>query len=141
MLGLLLGLSTCQKYSDEEYEGQWQLIEIAQPDGTSPQDVKASGVYWRLQLGVLQIICTGLPEESNPGEVIAKYNVGEGVLSLTAIYHSQREADILITDPADAATLSPYGITSPTEDYQIDEMSSSRMVLTSAHLRLTFRKF
>lgn len=131
----------CQKYSDEEYEGHWQLIEISQPDGTMPEDVRSHGVYWRLQLGILQVMCTGLPAEENPGEVIARVVVEGGFFRLTEIYHSEREADNLITDPADAATLSSLGITAPTEEFRIDELNSSRMVLTSATRRLTFRKF
>lgn len=138
---LTVGLCQCQKYSDEDHEGQWQLVEIALPDGTMTEDVKANGVYWRMQLGILQIVCTGIPEENNLGEVIARIEVSDGRLRLTEIYHSQREADILITDPADAATLRPYGITAPVEDYAINTLTNNHMVLTSDNLRLTFRKF
>ncbi len=138
---MLTLMSACQKYSDEDYEGHWQLTEIALADGTDAHNVKADGIYWRMQLNVLQIISTGIPIETNPGEVIAKFNVSDGVLHLYEIYHSEREADILITEADDALTLKPYGITAPTEDYHIDHLSSSSLVLTSATRRLSFRKF
>ncbi|MBR7027978.1 MAG: lipocalin-like domain-containing protein [Bacteroidaceae bacterium] len=140
---LLLGmvLQGCQKYSDEDYEGQWQLLEIAAPDGTNPQDVKAQGIYWRMQLGILQIISTGMSEDADPGEVIAQYHVSDGKLCITAIYKSEREADILITEPEAMLIYLPYGLTEVSEDFVIETISSSRLVLVSGNKRLTFRKF
>lgn len=141
ILAISANLASCQKYSDEDYEGMWQLIEIAQPDGSAPQDVKANGIYWRIQLGILQITCTGMPIESNPGEVTATFSVSENIFHLNAIYNHEREADLLIADPAEATKFNVYGISAPTEDFQIEALTDSRLVLVSPGLRLVFRKF
>ncbi|MBP3229069.1 MAG: lipocalin-like domain-containing protein [Bacteroidaceae bacterium] len=138
---LLLALASCQKYSDEDYEGMWQLTEIAQPDGSDARDVKSSGVYWRMQLGLLLITHTGIPADQDPGEVVARVSVSGGTLALTAVYHHLREADIPVTDPADALTLAPLGITAPTETFTIDCLTDSRLVLIGPATRLTFRKY
>lgn len=141
LFAVLIGIVSCQKYSDEDYEGMWQLIEISQPDGTAPRNVKADGVYWRIQLGILQILSTRIPTASNQGELIATFSVSGSTLRLNAIYRHEREADNIISDPAEAALLSPYGITAPTEEYHIDALTGSRLILTSSTQRLVFRKF
>ncbi|MBR1838004.1 MAG: lipocalin-like domain-containing protein [Bacteroidaceae bacterium] len=134
-------LLSCQKYSNEDYEGQWQLIEIAESDGTSAQDVKPYQIYWRLQLGLIQIMSTGLEEERNPGEIIARFQVEQGQLQITSVYWSLREADIPLVEAEEFARIAIYGISSAPETFQIIEMNTSRMVLQSSAHRLTFRKF
>ncbi len=157
-LAAMLGSCTLETSDNGNLDGLWQLrsldsLALAGADlrtapsrnvvgavlrtapsrnGGSSVDMHASGVYWAVQLDLLEA-------RDRHVRVLFRFNHTGDSLVLSNPYVNLRDSsDIKVNE---SAMLAPLGINSLEEHFAVKALSSGSMVLESPTLRLHFRKY
>jgi hypothetical protein len=124
IIGITLLFTSCDKEdsSNGHLDGFWQMT-------SSP------GITWSFQGHILE-----LRDVKKVHQDIVMSFVREGdKLKLSDPYRVDRDSDDVALQNADM--LIPYGISNTTVEFNISELTSSRMVLDNGTKHLEFRKF
>ena len=139
-------IPSCSKISDNgDLDGKWHLIEMyskntpTEASYTQKHETYGKGIYWMFQLDLLNIITREIPENVYSRDIIARFNHSGNQLHITETYVHFRERDSLLTDPS-TTLLEPVGIRGNATTFNIKELNSSKMILTSPFDSLVFKK-
>ena len=139
IIGVALLFAGCNKDNQDNghLEGFWQMTEMhaAYFSSMEGKDMRESGLTWSFQGKLLELRdATGLQQD-----IVMSFEHKGGELRVYNPYFVERDSgDIKITD---ATPLIPYGISQTDETFQVVELSSSEMVLSSTNCSLRFRKY
>lgn len=136
----LFTVFSCQKYTNEDTDGQWQLISLTLNDDFKEIDKKAERIMWAFQLDLLQIRAFTPQTEGTPDYIVARYRNQGDSLHITSTYYHFRDRDSLYTDPAQTI-LEPLGIHGNATSYKVERLTDNEMVLRSSYWLLRFRKY
>lgn len=146
---LMVGVYSCDKLpKNGELDGMWHLQQVTTLAATPQQeeDVTATGIYWNINLDLLQIYSKKrvmYHDEASGKDVYLAYCRFEHTgtaLDISKVYLSYDVKDSLLTDPA-TTIMEPYGIVGCSETFFIEHLGSKHMILVSDDKRLVFRKF
>lgn len=135
VIGVVLFLTSCELHrSTDGLDGFWQLCTVDTLATGGTTDMRESQQTWCVQGSILEVRDMKMGQD-----FIFSFNHTIGHLTLFAPYISKREeGDIPITDPT---IMNPWGIYHLEEHFDILENSSTRLVLRSDRLQLTFRSY
>lgn len=139
-LVVTIALFSCQKYTNEDTDGQWQLMSMTQNDESTVIDKKAERIMWAFQLDLLQIRAFSPLTEGTPDYVVARYTHSGDSLHITSTYYHYRDRDSLYTDPTQTI-LEPLGIHGNATSYKVERLTDDELVLRSPYCLLRFRKY
>ena len=139
IIGIGLLMAGCDKESSDngDLDGFWQMTE--KMDGfcgtMGGADMRQSGLTWAFQGHILEL----RDVTDHQKDIMMSFEHKGGELRVYNPYFVERDSgDIKITD---ATPLIPYGISQPDDTFQVVELSSSEMVLSSTNCSLRFRKY
>ena len=134
LFSLLFPVSSCSNVDDlDGLEGQWQLVEWKDAEGTLKAD-KSIQIYYRFQLGLIDFHKVSLPD----GFSHACFKNVNGMIHIydPYVYVGGGHSKILPMD-----TLSMYGVPYDGK-FKIEELTSKKMVLSSPEAGVfAFRKY
>ena len=142
IIGIGLLMAGCDKENSDngELDGFWQMTEITEAPGgfcatMGSTDMRQSGITWSFQGHLLEL----RDVTDHQKDIMMSFEHKGGELRVYNPYFVERDSgDIKITD---ANPLIPYGISKTDETFQVVELSSSEMVLSSTNCSLRFRKY
>ena len=130
---MLFTITSCELETsgNGKLDGFWHLEKIDTIATGGICDLSEGNVFWAFQHKLLEL--------NGYTTCLCRFSHANGVLSVSEPYRYDREnGDELLTEPT---LLIPYGINSLEEDFSVEALSNSRMVLNSGDLRLHFTKF
>lgn len=139
MLSILL--SGCDKWpTNGDIDGMWQVMEISREDKI--EDVKDMKLYCSFQL---RLFCLGDIQKTQ--RIFGYTEYGSNTIRFhTFTYRSEytedNNVDVLLEDnnPNDLETIQKWGFNSTDCTFKIEELNSSRMVLSNNGTKITYRK-
>lgn len=115
-------------------DGMWKLVSVDTLSASGRRDMSGERIFWSFQNKLLQLDDKSGDRES----VLFRFENNGGSLRLYDPYIYDRDnGDAPVTD---AGALAPFGISALEENYTVESLSGSKMVLRSESLRLGFRK-
>lgn len=149
LVALLLacGLAaSCDKLpKNGKLDGRWQMLDLysrstpSAPTHDLHAPKKADGIYWDVQLDLINIHSQGGHLNGHTDDAVARFAYNDNRLAITATYIHYRDRDSLLT--AETTALVSFGIRSNTADFRIARLSGSQLILVNASDSLVFRKF
>ncbi len=138
---IMVGLYSCTETSHNgKLDGMWHLVSVdtLSLDTLSTsrtQDLSGDMIYWSFEFKLLE-----LDDKSGKyPNVLFRFDKVDRTLRLYEPYLYNRESgDVPITE---INYLLPFGVESTDVTYNIEVLTSSRMILVSPTLRLNFKKF
>lgn len=130
-------VSSCQlDMSDNgDLDGMWHLVRVDTLATSGSADMGSEKIYWSFQMRLLQLDDKSL---ENPS-ILFRFDHSDGMLRLYNPYVYDREnGDYILTD---VNVLFPFGINSLDEVFTVESLKSSRMILRTDELRLSFVKY
>lgn len=116
-----------------DLDGLWQMTEM-QETGKEAVDMRETGITWGFNFKLLEI-----RDKSMGYGYLCRFEHKDGHLRVYEPREQKHmEYDRLITDPV---ILNPLGLYTTDEDFQIEALTSSCMILVSEKTRLKFRKY
>lgn len=124
IIGMTLLLTSCDKEdsSNGHLDGFWQMT-------SSP------GITWSFQGHILELRDVKKVHQ----DLVMSFTREGNKLKLSDPYRVDRDSDDVAL--LDADMLIPYGISNTTAEFNISELTSSRMVLDGDNKHLEFRKY
>lgn len=114
-------------------DGLWQMTEM-QVTGEEAIDMRETGTIWAFQFRLLE-----LRNKINLNGVLCRFEQnGDNLRVYEPREQKHMEYDRLITD---SILLVPFGLNTTDEDFRIETLTSSHMVLVSKKARVRFRKY
>lgn len=137
VIGVAFLLISCDKEvsSNGHLDGFWQMTQLTDKSKVSVADMRSSGITWAFQGHILELRDVNKVHQ----DVIMSFAFQNGKLLLSAPYRVDRDSDDVSLK--DANLLSPYGITNTSVEFDVIELSASRLVLDDSSSRLEFRKY
>ncbi len=134
LIPMFLTVSCDIEMSDNgNLDGYWQLASVDTIDGGS-RDMIHSRVFWSVQMNLLQ-----LNKAVDNTDYLMRFDYKDVNLRVFDPYLSARNTgDEPVTD---IDMLRPYGVNSLDEEFEVETLTSSKMVLTSSMLRLYFNRY
>ena len=119
----------------KEIDGNWHLEQIDTLATGGSLDVREARIFWGIQANLVQLRSNTEYENI----FILRFNMNDDTLLLYEPHFSDRETH----DPEVTNTmfLNHFGINELQESFLIEKLSTSKMILKSAKLRLYFEKF
>lgn len=117
-----------------DLDGFWQLTFIDTLSTGSSADMRASGIFWAVQMRLLEVQDTGTGKS-----VFFRFRHTGDSLFLHDPYFDVRRPDII--EVKDAMELQPYGIGHLEERFAVLGLDGNKMRLQSERLRLHFRRY
>ena len=129
----ILSSCTIETSSNGDFDGYWHLTAVDTLSTGTRTDLTGKSIFWAVNGPLIQTYAN-----DRKTSLVMHFNMESDTLHLFDLHVNDREqGDIPIEDPA---ILAPYGINSLNEKYYVSSLSSSRMTLETAFLRLSFRQ-
>lgn len=137
-IGTLLLLIACDWESSDNgnLDGFWQMTDVDTLATGEHENVKEKALTWSFQgriMEVRQATHKGTPiyifKFSHEGDILKTYNP----------YLNDRDKEDPIVE--DVKDIEPFGFTALSQQFNVLKLTSSRLILQSPTLRLTFRKY
>lgn len=126
---------TMETSDNGKLDGMWQLTQLDTLSTAGCTDMRQSGIFWSVQRNLLK---TAALYESDTG-VFFRFQHNGTQLTISEPYIDNRsEGDIKVEDPE---VLSKYNIDALEQTFEIEKLTSAKMVLTSERFRFHFRKY
>lgn len=136
----LLSLTACEieSHSNGKLDGFWHLERVDTIATGGIADMSSDLIFWAVQSKLVEM-GNRAANATDANKYIFRFSHAGGKLSLSEGRLSNR----IYGDPLleDVAPLRPFGISQLNEVFDVDALTGSKMILRSATLRLTFRKF
>ena len=134
----LFSLSACEieTHDNGKLDGFWHLEKVDTIATGGVCDMSQQKVFWSVQAMIIEV-----SDSSNINDKTKIYACAhrDGKLSLFNAHKSDRtEGDPIIEDPT---ILQPFGISNVNDNFEVMQLTGSKMMLKSETLRLVFRKF
>ena len=129
---LIAGLTSCdiEHIDNGHLDGLWKLQAIDSLSNQATVDMSGSSIAYAVQANLLQL---------QPATVFYRFEQQGDSLILHDPYINTFDKSEPLTD---INKVCPFGINSiPREAFHVDELSRSKMVLSSEYLRLHFEKY
>lgn len=140
IIGICLALTSCSLHMSHngDLDGFWQLRSIENKVQGTAEDMRESQISWSFQGSILEMRNQRMfPLDG--WDVIESFRLESGELILFSPYLSKREeGDVPVED---ATLLNVYGVYQTEEHFKVLELNDEHMVLESAIVRLSFRKY
>lgn len=147
-------LASCEESNENgKLDGMWQLTEVAYSRGgqyDSIANTKDARVYISFQRRLGAITPGTYRSDTIGNQVMMRFHYSGSSLSLYNFYvyretwgeigTERHVTETLLTDSA-SILLRPFGIDGIRADFHIDNLSRTRMTLTSDYAHLTLKKF
>lgn len=131
---LLTASCTLETDDSGDLSGFWHLESVDTLSTGGHNDMSGQRIFWSVQHKLLEV-----SNKDTGTAIFLRYTHNADSLSLSEPRTNNRtEGDPDITNPA---LLHPFGIQQLHEDFVIETLSSSTMILQSNQLRLGFKKF
>ncbi len=133
---IMVGLYSCTETSHNgKLDGMWHLVSIDTLSTSGTQDLSGDMIYWSFEFKLLE-----LDDKSGKyPSVLFRFDKVDRTLRLYEPYLYNRESgDVPITE---IDYLLPFGVESTDVTYNIEVLTSSRMILQGPTLRLNLKKF
>lgn len=137
IVGAFLTFVSCGLESSDngKLDGYWHLEQIDTISTGGVNDLSGQKLFWAVQAKLLMLT----DQDYVHTRMIMRFNHTGERLILSEPYTDDREkGDQPQTTPS---LLTPYGINALTEDFKVEELSSSNMILSNDKYRLKFKKF
>ncbi len=134
LFSILIILNACdvEMSNNGDLDGYWQLSRVDTLDGGSRYMIN-SRVFWSFQMNLLQL------NKVDNTDYLMQFDYKDAKLRVYDPYLSARNTgDKPVTD---IDVLRPYGVNSLDEEFEVETLTSSKMVLTSSMLRLYFNRY
>ena len=116
-----------------DLDGYWHLERIDTLQGGGVRDLSSESLFWGVQFHLLRM--TDLASN----DIVYRFSQENGQLILSApCMFDRKEGDTLVTD---LEVLRPFGIQSLDEHFDMVRLNTDQLVLKSAVLQLTFKKY
>lgn len=129
---LIVGIASCdiEHIDNGNFDGLWKLQAIDSLSNQSTVDMNTSNMSYAVQGNLLQL---------QPSTVFYRFDLQGDSLILHDPYVNSFDISKPLTD---INKVRPFGINNiPREAFHVDELSRSKMVLSSESLRLHFEKY
>jgi hypothetical protein len=141
VLSVICLFSGCEMHHSDNglLDGFWQMTAVDTIGGQSA-DMRQSRVFWCIQGDVLQMRrMNGVLYEEKQGIVAFRFEQSDNTLTVSEpVVCDRANSDSLLTD---ISIVTPYGVNSLKESFQVLRLDGSAMTLESAELRLHFRRY
>jgi len=138
IIGVTILMTACDKETSDNgnLDGLWQMT-LMQNNTTdnAKSDMRSSGITWAFQGHILELRDVNKVHQ----DIIMSFDHNGNKLKVFAPYRVDRDSDDIIIN--DVALLLPYGIGSTTAEYNVIELSGSRMIIDDNVWHLEFRKY
>ena len=134
----LFSLSACEieTHDNGKLDGFWHLEKVDTIATGGVCDMSQQKVFWSVQAMIIEVSDRS---NLNNDKFIFSFSHRDGKLSLFNAHKSDRtEGDPIIEDPT---ILQPFGISNVNDNFEVMQLTGSKMMLKSETLRLVFRKF
>ena len=138
LFALVAMLTSCgdllESSNNGKLDGNWNLVAIDTLESGGVADLRTDRKFWAVQGKLLEM------HDADVGTAyIFQFTFDGSQLTLfDARYNRREEGDPAV---ADLHELAPFGINASEEQFKVEFPSRDKMMLTSAKLRLTFRRF
>lgn len=116
-------------------DGYWRLQQVDTLQTAGTADLSAQRLFWAVQGKILMLKDLSLQYP----ECVMEFEHHDGRLALRKPLISDRAKGDPVID--DVKILYPYGIWRLDEQFEVERLDGSRMILRSEQLRLVFTKF
>ncbi len=137
VLGAFLTLASCDLESSDngKLDGYWHLEQIDTIATGGVNDLSSQKLFWAVQAKLLLLTDQNYVHT----RLIMRFNhTGERLILSEPYIEDREKGDQLQTEPS---LLTPYGINALTEDFKVEKLSSSDMILSNEKYRLRLKKF
>lgn len=147
LLGILLGLSSCDKTPiNGDLDGMWQLMTIQTPQGV--QQVKENRAYLCIQLQLAEWRLFAKEDSDSYGKYFYSHfsHQGDSLCFFDLCYPSAHTATgsddrpVTAVDMVEGA-LAEWGIHTPHTRYRVLQLNANHLTLEKADTVYAFRKF
>lgn len=132
----VVGLCSCELETsgNGKLDGMWKLVSVDTLSTSGVRAMSGERIFWSFQHKLLQLD----DKSGNRQSVLFRFEHNGGSLRLYDPYlYDRTNGDAPVTD---AGELAPFGVSALEENYTVESISGSKMVLRSEALRLSFRK-
>lgn len=134
ILILLIGaLASCEVHTSNngDLDGYWQMVQMDSVASDKVTNMKGSGIFYAVYAHLLQVHGAGT-------QVSFRFKHFGDSLTLYSPYADYGQNDQPVED---VSVLKPYGINRLHENFHVDALSNSKMILSNQDVRLYFRKY
>ncbi len=141
IIGLLFVSCDIETSDNGNFDGYWHLERVDTLATSGHSDLSEKRVFWAVQMNLIQLRGADRKDEGGEGrECYEAFKLEQSVLTLSNPHEKNREAEDPIITEENMYLLTPYGINSLTERFDVLKMDADEMVLRSSLLQLKFRK-
>jgi len=128
--------SSCElEMSDNgKLDGYWHLEKISSVSSSDTTDLSQMKRFWAFQNHLLYLS----EIDGTANEFIMHFSYEGQTVSIYDVHYNDRDnGDPELTD---ASLLAPYGIESLQQTFQVEKLTSNKLILTSENQKLSFTK-
>lgn len=136
IISALFAISSCSLETSDngDLDGFWHLTRVDTIATGNACDMSGERVFWSVQMNLLNVTDY---RTSSYGYLLRFINENSTLRVYDPYTHDRPNGDVKVEDPAQ---LAPLGINSLDETFNIESLSSKRMILSTNELRLSFTK-
>lgn len=116
-------------------DGNWRIASIDTLATGGTADYSGKLIYWAVQHKLLSLYDS---DDQLPHFLLRFNHNGDTLKVYEPYYYNREEGDEKVED---AAVLNPYGIHALEENFMVEALSSSKMIIRSETLRIKFNKW
>ncbi|WP_027455829.1 lipocalin-like domain-containing protein [Xylanibacter brevis] len=137
-LGTLLLLTACDWETSDNgnLDGFWQMTDVDTLATGGHENVKEQALTWSFQGRILEV--RQATHKGTPIYIFKFSHEGDVLKTFNPYLNNRDMEDPLVEDVKD---IEPFGFSALSQQFQVLKLTSSRLILQSPTLRLTFRKY
>ena len=116
-------------------DGYWHLVSVDSLGNGTTTDLSQQRYYWAVQGTLLQLYS---PDWQSGQRFVSQFRYQNATFTVLEIHVDRRyEGDPVVDD---INRVRPFGLNNITETFQVDDLSGRSLTLSTADLRLRFKK-
>lgn len=135
---MLLTLAACDWESSDNgnLDGFWQMTDVDTLATGGHENVKEKALTWSFQGRIMEV--RQATHKGTPIYIFKFSHEGDVLKTFNPYLNDRDKEDPLVEDVKD---IEPFGFTALSQQFKVLKLTSSRLILQSTTLRLTFRKY
>lgn len=138
LLGLSLSACEMETSDNGNLDGFWQLSAVDTLSNGRSADMRQSGIYWGVQVNLISI-----KHLKKSQSFLFQFEMKDGRLKLMS---PMKDARPIASEVSDERVMEPMelkciGFKHLEEEFEVLQLTGSRMTLQNEHLRMYFRKY